>query len=126
MPHGMPSRIWAGKKIPWLLPKKKMRWKEFKKMRPPMVAHRYPIRLVMGPAMKTPMKAPIGPLHWNADCHEASIIYFCPLSLYTPKSLANCGVAINCPIKKTQYDSIIYRSVRELIYLSWARAYNGA
>jgi hypothetical protein len=35
-------------------------------------------------------------------------------------------VAINCPIKKTQYDSMIYGSVREMNWLPWARAYNGA
>src|ERR1700761_8999308 len=87
--------------------------KRFKHMRPPMVAHRYPITLVIGPARNTPMRAPSGPLHWNADCHEASIMYPFVFSLYTPKSTVNCLVAMNCPIKKTQYDSMIYRNVRE-------------
>ena len=67
--------------------------------------------------MKTPMKAPTGPLHWNADCHDASIINSPFLSLYTPKLLANSVVAMNCPIKKTQYDSMIYRRVREMTWL---------
>jgi hypothetical protein len=91
-----------------------------------MVAHRYPTALVMGPARKQPMKAPTGPLHWNADCHEASMIYSLPVWLYTPKSFWNRAVAMNCPMRKTQYDSMIYRSVRESLCPWWAGAYNGA
>ena len=41
-----------------LLTKKETKMVAFISIRPTMVVHRYPMRFVMGPAKKTPTKAP--------------------------------------------------------------------
>jgi hypothetical protein len=78
-----------------------MKMKAFKNMRPPMVAHRYPIQLVMGPAMNTPMKAPI---------MESYCVFLMGQFIATKKFAEDFGVL----------------SEKTNEWLSWTRAYNGA
>jgi hypothetical protein len=58
-PQGIPSNSCPIKKTGRELAKKEMKMVAFMSMSPIMVVHLYPRRVVMGPAMKTPRKAPI-------------------------------------------------------------------
>src|SRR6478735_2229059 len=63
IPHGIPSRIWAATITDSELAKKKTKIKALRSLRPPIVAQRYPMRLVIGQAIVTPIRAPTGPQH---------------------------------------------------------------
>jgi hypothetical protein len=87
------------------LPKNMMKMKALIKIMPEMVAHLYPIRLVMGPTMKMPIKAPIGPACVSADCQGVGITYPWDPPRCTPYRFWKAGSAIQLPIRPW-YDSM--------------------
>lgn len=101
IPQGIPSSNCEAKNTGKELAKNMTKIMAFKSMSPRMVAYRYPIRLVMGPAMNTPISAPKGPPTCKADCQLLSSTNP-PDPSGIPYLNLNAGRATNEPMRNRQ------------------------